>query len=48
MRRAVVAFVFAAVAGTVHIEKDIRADGTFEPVKPSMVALGKALVATLL
>ena len=31
----------------VHIEKDIPADGTFESVKPSMVALGKALVAKL-
>jgi hypothetical protein len=30
-----------------HIEKDIPADGTFESVKPSMVALAKALVAKL-
>jgi len=31
----------------VHVEKDIPADGTFESVKPSMVALAKALVAKL-
>lgn len=31
----------------VHIEKDIFADDTFESVKPSMLALGKALVAKL-
>ena len=30
-----------------HIEKDIPADGTFESVKPSMIALAKALVAKL-
>lgn len=30
-----------------RVEKDIPADGTFESVKPSMLALAKALVAKL-